>query len=91
MRVVLIQKEKDCDSCVKVVETLKQTIQSERDIMDALVSSLNKKSDILNDSIASMTKQHKKDLRKAQWKGAKKGFLAVILVVASIFVIANLQ
>lgn len=84
-RAVLIQKEKDCDSCVKVVEELKQTIKSEREFRDALESSLNKKSDILNDSIVTIGKQHKKDIRKAQWKGAKKGVVGVLLVIIAIF------
>lgn len=84
-RAVLIQKEKDCDSCAKVVTDLQQTIQAERQIRDGLEASLNKKSDILNDSISSMTKQHKKDVRKAQWKGIKKGVVGVLLVIIAIF------
>lgn len=84
-RTVLIEKEIDCDSCAKNITELKQTIQTERQIRDDLEVSLNKKSKMLNDSIASMTKQHKKDVRKAQWKGIKKGVVGVLLAVVAIF------
>lgn len=84
-RQALIEKEKDCDSCAKSIIDLKQTIQAERQVRDGLETSLNKKSEILNDSIVSMTKQHKKDVRKAQWKGIKKGVVGVLLAVAAIF------
>jgi len=90
-RIILIEKEIDCDSCAKNITELKQTIQTERQIRDDLEVSLNKKSDILSDSVASMTKQHKKDVRKAQWKGIKKGIVGVLLAVAAIFTIQKVS
>lgn len=90
-RTVLIEKEIDCDFCAKNITDLKQTIQTERKVRDALEAFLNKKGKILNDSIVSMTKQHKKDVRKAQWKGIKKGVVGVLLAVAAIFTIQKVS